>query len=178
MRLCSLVLTVSTALAPCLQASGQADHMAATKPKAKPSAELRLTGLSGTARTITPAALAAMPHVTVTVHNAHTNKDESYSGVPVDQLLMMVAPAKGEGPKVSANMQVVIAGATDGFHVALTLCDTDPACRTGKAIVADVQDTLPIEADGAFKLILTEDKRPARWVRNLDSLTVKAVSAD
>ena len=36
-------------------------------------------------------------------------------------------------------MTVVIAGATDNFHVALTLCNTDPGCRSGQAIVADAE---------------------------------------
>jgi hypothetical protein len=41
-------------------------------------------------------------------------------------------------------------------------------------IVADTQDGKPIAADGTFKLVSTEEKRPARWVRNLASITVKA----
>jgi hypothetical protein len=72
-------------------------------------------------------------------------------------------------------MQVVIAGATDNFHVAITLCDTNPACRNGQAIVADTLDGAPLTTDGAFKLVLTEDKKPARWARNLESLTVKGL---
>ena len=153
------------------------DHasMASAKPAAKPSTSLTLTGLAGKTATLTPADFKALPHVSVAVHNAHSNKDESYSGVPIATLLATVQPAKGEGPRVSANMQVVIAGATDGFQVALTLCDTNPECRSGQAIVADVQDGEPLKTDGAFKLILTEDKKPARWARNLSSLTVKAL---
>lgn len=155
------------------------DHaaMASGKPAANPSTSLTLTGLAGKTVTLTPADFKALPHITAAVHNAHNNKDESYSGVPVSALLAMVQPAKGEGPKVSTNMQIIVAGATDGFQVALTLCDTIPECRSGQAVVADMQDGNSIEADGAFKLILTEDKRPARWARNLQSLTVRAVDA-
>ena len=144
--------------------------------KSAASTELVLTGITGKTKTLTSADFKALPHVTVSVHNAHNNKDESYSGVPVKDLLAMVEPAKGEGPKGSGNMLVVIAGATDSFHVAITLCDTNPDCRNGQAIVADTLDGAPIVADGAFKLILTEDKKPARWARNLSSLTVKAVT--
>ncbi len=70
-------------------------------------------------------------------------------------------------------MTVIVARGTDNFRVALTLCDTDPDCRSGQSIVADTVDGKPLTCDGAFKLILTEDKTPGRWVRNLDSLTVK-----
>jgi len=148
--------------------------MAMNKPAAAPSTSLTVTGIAGTSKTFSPSEFKALPHVTVNVHNSHANKDESYSGVPVKELLALVAPAKGEGPKVSGNMTLIIAGATDGFQVALTLCDTNPECRNGQSIVADTLDGVALTQDGAFKLVLSEDKKPARWARNLQSLTVKA----
>jgi hypothetical protein len=144
---------------------------------AKPSTDLTITGLSGKTKTLTPADFKALPHVEVKVHNTHNNQDETYSGVPVKELLALVVPAEGEGAKVSPNVQIVVAGATDNFHVALTLCDTNPDCRSGQAIVADALDGKPLEKDGAFKLVLTEDKRPARWARNLMSLQVESAMA-
>lgn len=168
----SVVLSCAL-LAPLLSAAGQSG-MAMNKPATQPSTSLTVTGISGTTKTFSPADLKALPHVTVSVHNVHTSKDESYSGVPVKDLLALVAPAKGEGPKVSGNMTLVIAGATDGFQVAITLCDTNPECRNGQSIVADALDGAALAQDGAFKLVLSEDKRPARWARNLQSLTVKA----
>jgi hypothetical protein len=104
------------------------------KPAATASTQLMLTGIAGATKTLSSAEFKALPHVTVNVHNAHSGKDESYSGVAVKDLIAMVEPAKGEGPKVSANMTVVIAGATDNFRVAITLCDTNPDCRSGQAV--------------------------------------------
>jgi len=169
-------MLLGLALMAPVAAHAQMPGMAMSKPAAKPSTQLTVTGVSGKTKTLSPADLKALPHVTVSVMNVHSGKQESYSGVPVKELLAMVEPAKGEGPKVSGNMLVVVAGATDDFHVAITLCDTNPECRNGQAIVADVEDGEPIAKDGAFKMILTEDKKPARWARNLESLTVKAVN--
>ena len=152
------------------------DHAGMPMKKSVASTELLVTGIAGTTRTLTTADVKALPHVTVTVHNAHSNKDESYSGVPVKELLGMVEPASGAVPRASTNMTAVIAGATDDFHVVLAFCDINPDCRTGQAIVADMQDGATLTKDGAFKLILTEDKKPGRWVRNLSSLTVKNVA--
>ena len=39
-------------------------------------------------------------------------------------------------------------------------------------IVADSVDDHNLDKDGAFKMVSTEEKRPARWVRNLASITV------
>ena len=153
-----------------------------------PSTTLTVTGLSGESRTLTIAELNAMAHTTVTVTNSHTKAQVSYSGVAVRDLLALVAPAKlvpVQGapadplakPRVSPRMTVIVARGTDGFRVALTLCDTDPGCRSGQSIVADRLNGQPLTTDGAFKLILTEDKIPGRWVRNLDALMVKNLGA-
>ncbi len=146
-----------------------------------PSTSLRITGLENQTKTLTLAELKAMPHVSVTVTNGHSHKQESYSGVPVKDLLALVATPKADAadikPKVSPRMTLIVAEGTDKFRVALTLCDTDPGCRSGQAIVADSLDGQPLTTDGAFKLILSEDKMPGRWVRNLDALTEQAVSA-
>jgi hypothetical protein len=41
-------------------------------------------------------------------------------------------------------------------------------------IVATSMDGKPLGADGALKLISTEDKKPQRWVRNLTAITMKS----
>jgi hypothetical protein len=41
-------------------------------------------------------------------------------------------------------------------------------------LVADMENGTPINADGPLKLIATGEKRPARWVRNLAAITVRA----
>ena len=171
---CTALFLALIAVQP--NARAQAD-MPMHKAAAARSTSLTLPGLGSTMRPLSPNDFKALPHTTVQVHNTHNSKDESYSGVAVRDLLALVPPPAAT-KNVSTNMQVVVAGATDSFHVVLTLCDTNPDCRSGQAIVADMQDGAPIAADGAFKLILTEDKKPARWARNLQSLTVKAVTAE
>ncbi len=155
------------------------DGMSGAKREAgPPSKTLTLTGLHGESKTLSTEDVKALPHLTVTVTNGHSHQQETYSGVAVRDLLALVnGKPTGDAPKASPRMTVIIAGATDHFQVALTLCDTDPGCRSGQAIVADAEDGKPLTADGAFKLILTEDKMPGRWARNLDSLTEKNVSS-
>ena len=154
-----------------------AEHVAAA-----PSTTLTITGLDGVSKMLSVAEMMAMPQSSVTVTNGHTQKQETYGGVAVKDLLALVTPAHvvpvagtdaATRPRVSPRMTVVVARGTDGFRVAITLCDTDPECRSGQAIVADTVDGRSLTTDGAFKLILTEDKKPGRWVRNLDALTLK-----
>ena len=57
-----------------------------------------------------------------------------------------------------------------------TLCALLSAalCRLHPAGV-DREDGQPIVKDGPLKLVNTEDKRPARWVRNLASIQMSSI---
>ena len=176
----ALLSALTYGVAPA-QTAHDGGTVAPKKQAALPSTTLTVTGLSK-GKAFTVAELSRLPRTTVTVTNAHSGRQEIYTGVTVKDLLALVAPARivpvtgADVPaptKASTRMMVVIAHGTDNFRVALTLCDTDPACRSGQAIVADSVDGHPLTTDGAFKLILTEDKTPGRWVRNLDALTVR-----
>jgi hypothetical protein len=123
---------------------------------------------------LTPAEFKALPHTTVTVHNEHTKADETYSGVRVSDLLVkMDAPlgAKLRGPALGAYL---VATGADGYVAVVALAEADPSFHPGEAIVADAMNDQPLDAhSGPFKLVVSEDKPPARWVRNLVSLDLK-----
>jgi hypothetical protein len=60
--------------------------------------------------------------------------------------------------------------------VVFAVAEVNPDIHAETAIVADPVDGKPLGDDGAFKLVLEGEKRPARWVRNL--ATIKVKSAD
>lgn len=142
---------------------------------AVPSTSLTLTYKDKTI-TFSPAELASLPHVTVTVFNAHAKANETYSGVTLAVLLAKLGVPQGEAVRGALFMTGVIAEGTDGYRVLYSLAETDPSIHTGQIIVADTLDGKPIAIDGAFKIVSTEDKRPARWVRNLDKISVVTVT--
>jgi hypothetical protein len=116
----------------------------------------------------------ALTHITVSVHNGHTNADETYSGVPLATLLAMVnAPVEKELRGESLAVYVVATG-TDGYSAVLSLAEVDPSFHGGQVLVADARDGQPLGKNGPFQLIVSEDKHPARWVRNLDSIALQS----
>jgi hypothetical protein len=141
------------------------------KTPAIPSTSLTLSYQDKTI-TITPSDLTAMPRTTVDVFNAHNKANETYSGVLLDTLLAKIGVPQGEAVRGPRFLIGVIAEGTDGYQVLYSLAEVDPGIHTGQVIVADMLDGKSIAADGAFKLVSTEEKRPARWVRNLDRITV------
>jgi hypothetical protein len=68
----------------------------------------------------------------------------------------------------------VVAEGTDKYRVVCSLAEVDPAFHNGTVIVADRELAQPITKDGPFKLVNTDDKRPARWVRNLASIRLNS----
>jgi hypothetical protein len=92
--------------------------------------------------------------------------------VPLIALLAKVGVPQGADIKGPLFMMGVVAQGTDDYKVLYSLAEIDPAFRTGDVLVADSLDGKELGDAGAFKLVSSEDKRPARWVRNL-----KAISA-
>jgi hypothetical protein len=114
----------------------------------------------------------ALPHTTVKVHNVHTDADESYSGVPLATLLAMVEAPLGNKLRGEALANYLIASGSDGYSVVLSLSEVDPGFHSGQVLVADSRDGAPLAKSGPFQLIVTDDKRPARWVHNLVSIAL------
>lgn len=116
----------------------------------------------------------ALPHVDVKVHNGHTNADETYSGVPLAVLLGKVDAPLGEKLRGKALTNYVVATGSDGYSVVLSLAEVDPMFHEGQVVVADSRDGQPLTTSGPYELIVSEDKRPARWVRNLVTVAVQS----
>jgi hypothetical protein len=119
--------------------------------------------------------LKALPHTNVTVHNPHAKADENYSGVRLADLLLKLNAPLGSDLRGAALANYVVATGSDGYKVVLALSEIDPSFHPGEVMVADTMNGKPLDGhSGPFKLIVTEDKRPARWVRNLVSIELKS----
>jgi hypothetical protein len=122
-----------------------------------------------------PEELKAMPRTTITVHNQHSNADETYSGVRVADLLARMGAPLGKELRGIAFSDYLVAVGSDGYGAVIALAEIDPNFHTGEVIVADTMNGQPLDRkSGPFKLVVTEDKRPARWVRNLVYIELKS----
>jgi hypothetical protein len=118
----------------------------------------------------TPATLAALPHKSVTVFNEHTKANQTYSGVPlIDLLTQLGVPDKPHGKEF---LLYLVAAGSDGYQVVYSLGELTPDVHDATVLVADTQDGKPIADDGPLKLVATGERRPARWVRNLVAIRV------
>jgi hypothetical protein len=118
----------------------------------------------------TAATLAALPHTTITVYNEHAKENQTYSGVPlIDLLAKLGVPDKPRGKDLRL---YVVAEGSDLYEVVYSLGEVTPDVHDGTVLVADSEDGKPLGNDGPFKMVATGEKRPARWVRNLVAIRV------
>jgi hypothetical protein len=118
----------------------------------------------------TLAALAAVPHKTITVYNEHTKANETYAGVPlIDLVTKLGVASQPHGKDLAIYLEAIGA---DGYKAVYSVGEVNPDVHDGTVLVADSEDGKPISADGPLKLVATGEKRPARWVRNLVGVRV------
>lgn len=148
-----------------------AGSMSEAHKHAPPAGPLEIT-FGDKSATWTPTTLAALPHVSVTVHNEHSKADETYSGVPL--IALLTALGVTDKPRGKDLRLYVLAAGFDGYEVVYSIGEVTPDVHDATVLVADKENGEPLDADGPLKLVATGEKRPARWVRNLVAIKVQA----
>ena len=126
---------------------------------------------------LSAAELKAIPHISVTIHNPHSNAEEVYSGIRVSDLLAKMGAPLGSDLRGKALANYIVATGSDGYQAVVALAEVDPSFHPGEVLVADTLNGKPLdEHSGPLKLVVTEDRRPARSVRNLTTIELKSLS--
>jgi DMSO/TMAO reductase YedYZ molybdopterin-dependent catalytic subunit len=115
--------------------------------------------------------LAKMPRTRLTA----TARDETatYEGVSMREILARAGVPAGEALRGPELAKVVMLTGADGYRVAFSLAEFDPAFTDRARLLADTKDGQPLGGTAApYPLILEGEKRPARWVRQVVSLEV------
>jgi DMSO/TMAO reductase YedYZ molybdopterin-dependent catalytic subunit len=117
--------------------------------------------------------LGALPRKIVKVLNEHSGKEETYQGVPLAELLKRAGVPQAEQMRGAALTTYVRAEGADGYSVTFSLPELDSSIQDSDVLVADTLNGEPIPGKlGPLRLIVPHDKRPARWVSMLRTLTV------
>ena len=167
----TVVLLLSICVIPAVFSSFRTVAAQATKE----ASQLKVGGGVSTPLTLTVADLKAMPRTTLHVENPHDKKSEVYEGVLLEELLRKAGAPHGEQLRGPLMTSYVVAEGSDGYRVLFSLAELDADFMASEVLVADTVDGGPIdEKRGPFRLIAPHDKRPARWVRILKSITVSS----
>ena len=175
LRCAFLALVVS--LTACATTPGSTFDMASPAPSQLPPGHASPPGIGSQASPlaipIDAATLAGMPReaVIATVHG----KTLHCEGVPLVNLLR-AADALPTGPLRDARLaNYVLVSARDGSRAVFSLAELEPTLGNHEAVLVDRCDDKPLDdQDGPLRLIAPEESRPARWVRQVQSITVVA----
>jgi hypothetical protein len=95
----------------------------------------------------------------------------------VEELLKKAGLPQGESLRGPAFATYVVFEAEDGYRVVFSIAELDSGIVDSDVMVADTMDGAPLSSKvGPFRLVAPHEKRPARWVRMLKSITVVRVS--
>jgi DMSO/TMAO reductase YedYZ molybdopterin-dependent catalytic subunit len=140
------------------------------------SATLKVSGAVSTPLVLTVDDLKKMPRKTLSVLNPHDKKTENYEGVLVEELLKKAGVPQGENLRGASLAAYVLFEAEDGYRVVFSIAELDSGIADCGVMVADTLDGKALPAKvGPFRLVAPLEKRPARWVRMLKSITVVRV---
>lgn len=126
--------------------------------------------------TLQAADFKAIPHVEV-VAKDKDGKNHTYAGVPLAELLKQAGTTTGAELRGENLSKVIIVKATDGYEVVFALPEIDPEFTTRIILLADSVDGNPLaQGVGPYRVVVPDEKKPARWVRDVKAIEVRFAS--
>jgi DMSO/TMAO reductase YedYZ molybdopterin-dependent catalytic subunit len=161
----------------CICALAQSAASTANTTSVAPDARLEVKGDVEKPLSLSGDDLRHMPRTTLRVTNPHEGKGEVYEGVRLEELLKRAGAPQGSKLRGPAMAAYVEADAADGYRVIFSIAELDSDFQDSEIIVADTMDgaALPDKV-GPLRLVVPHDRRPARWIRMLQSITVVRVA--
>jgi hypothetical protein len=143
----------------------------ASSPASAPST-VTLVGLDGRTREFTASMLAGLPvaRVSATAHD----KTVAYTGADLLDVLRAAGTDLPDRLRGASMRLVLLAQGADGYTVAFSFAELDASLGARKVYLVNRGDDKPLAEDGPWRLIVPQDARAARWVRQLSRLTVVA----
>ena len=129
-------------------------------------------GLDGSPVSLTLDDLAKLPQHTVDAQE-HSNP-VMFEGVLVMDILTKVGVPTGEKLGGKALSLYLLVEAKDGYRAVFALPELDPAFKDKPIYLAWKRDgKMMSEKEGPFRIVVPDEKRPTRWVRQVTAMRVK-----
>ena len=121
-------------------------------------------------QTLSRADLEALPRVKVTA-SEHGSRPLSFEGVTLKSVLEKAGATFGESIKGKRLTNCLLVEAADGYRAVLALPELDPAFTDKQTVLAFRRDGKPLgQKEGPYRIVIPEEKRMARWVRQVTTL--------
>ena len=115
--------------------------------------------------------IAAMPHISVMVPGR--GQSDRYDGVPLIELLKRAGATTGDALRGQELAKYVVVTGADGFRVVFAMAELDAAFTDRVVLLADKLNGAALPENALpYRLIIPDDKRPTRSVRQVVAVDV------
>ncbi|MEO5568838.1 MAG: hypothetical protein ABIR92_10110, partial [Gemmatimonadaceae bacterium] len=130
--------------------------------------------VNGRTTTLTAADLRQLKRVSLRI--ADTRDSSTVSGISLWSVLEKVgSPAAVASGRQRASTYLKLTGA-DGVSGVIALVEVDPSFSKREVLIIDQRNSKALDpVEGPWRVIVPDDLRHARWIRNLKSITVETV---
>jgi DMSO/TMAO reductase YedYZ molybdopterin-dependent catalytic subunit len=143
---------------------------------AEPETIIAVTGDVSKPEHYTLEQLQKLPVTKVTARD-HDGAPAEYAGVPVADLLRRAGAPMGQQLRGRALANAVIVHAVDRYQAVFSLAELDPDMAAHPALLAWSRNGEPLPASqGPLRLIVPDDTRQARWVRQVTAVEVISIN--
>jgi len=98
----------------------------------------------------------------------------SFDGVLLSDVLSKAEVPTGEKLRGKSLLLYAVVEASDGYRVLFALAELDPALSEKRVYLVTKRDGKPLsEEEGPFRIVVPDEKRAARWVRQVTAITIK-----
>jgi hypothetical protein len=133
--------------------------------------QLTVQNESGKQTVLARAEIEALPHIKVTT--GASGSSATFEGVPLKALLERAGVGFGETMKGKRMASCLLVEAADGYQVVIALPEIDPAFTDKQVVLAFLKDGKPLDAkEGPYRIVIPDEKRMARWVRQVTTLKI------
>lgn len=121
---------------------------------------------------LTRADIEGLPHLKVSA-SGHSSLPVMFEGVTLQSVLEKAGITFGESMKGKRLASCLLVEAADGYRVVIALPELDPAFTDKQTLLAFLRDGKPLgEKEGPYRIVIPDEKRMARWVRQVTTLKI------
>jgi len=115
--------------------------------------------------------IEALPHAKVTT--GASGASATFEGVALEAVLEKAGVEFGQTLKGKRLTSCLLVEAADGYRVVIALPEIDPAFTDKQVVLAFLKDGKPLdEKEGPYRIVIPDEKRMARWVRQVTTLKI------
>ncbi|MFZ0292860.1 MAG: molybdopterin-dependent oxidoreductase [Candidatus Sulfotelmatobacter sp.] len=125
----------------------------------------------GQRKVLTRAEIEALPHIKIPT--AIHGTPAAFEGVALQAVLEKAGVQFGESLRGARMASCLLVEAADCYRVVIALPEIDPAFTNKQIVLAFLKDGKPLDdKEGPYRIVIPEEKRPARWARQVTALRI------